>query len=410
MKGSMIIIKKELFRVFGDRKLIFSMFLLPPILYIMIYSIMGKAINSVSNDIVAHTSIVYVVNAPEGLDTVLTASSYRDGAEVSMLSESEYKAQREALETEILEGATDLLVYFPEDFSSMITAYKNAGDAIPGIDLFFNSSEDYSSRAYSVFINTVLSPFRNTLLAGRIGNLEALNVFSTNDRVIVKEAKANSQFISMMLPYLVILMLFTGAMSLCVDAIAGEKERGTMASMLLSPIKRSELVFGKLIALAILAAISATCSTIGMVCAIPLMGNSMSDAGENGFGGLELGPVQVLQLLAILITLVYLFVSIISLLSVLAKDTKTASTYISPCMIIVTVVGVLSMFAGNGTVDPTKYAIPVYGTALAIKDICACELTTGHFLISLASTVVCAIIFTVAITRAFNSEKVMFNA
>lgn len=58
----------------------------------------------------------------------------------------------------------------------------------------------------------------------------------------------------------------------------------------------------------------------------------------------------------------------------------------------------------------SKYLIPVYGNALAIKDICANELTGGNFLACMSGTLLLAIICTVAMVKAFNSEKVMFNA
>ena len=60
-------------------------------------------------------------------------------------------------------------------------------------------------------------------------------------------------------------MLFQGAMGLGVDTITGEKERGTIASMLLSPIKRSQIVFGKLISLGILTALSSVIYTVSVV-------------------------------------------------------------------------------------------------------------------------------------------------
>ena len=64
MKNAGIIIKKELNRVFGDKKLIFSLFLLPAVMVIGIYSLIGQLAGSMSKDIETHIPVVYLQNAP----------------------------------------------------------------------------------------------------------------------------------------------------------------------------------------------------------------------------------------------------------------------------------------------------------------------------------------------------------
>ncbi len=78
--------------------------------------------------------------------------------------------------------------------------------------------------------------------------MQSLTVFTVNsdnpDMVIQDEQKAGGKALGMMLPYFVTILLFAGAMGLGTDMVAGEKERGTMASMLVAPIKRSSIVLG----------------------------------------------------------------------------------------------------------------------------------------------------------------------
>ena len=239
-----------------------------------------------------------------------------------------------------------------------------------------------------------------------------MNVYDVQDELIEKEEKAKSRFISMMLPYMIVIMLFAGAMSVGVDAIAGEKERGTLASMLLSPVSRGQIVAGKILSLMILSGLSAICYVISMMVAMPVMkalGGGESEMAQ-GLGGLDLSIVQGLELLAIMLTLVFLFVSLIAFLAVRAKDTKTASTLISPVYIVVMVAGMLTMFMTGADVPTYRYAIPVYGGAIAVKDLCANELTPVNFLASIGGALLLGIIFTVLIKKSFDDEKVMFNA
>ena len=409
MKGAGIIIRKELKRVFGDRKLVFSLFILPAILMIGIYSLMGNLIKSMESDITEHVSEVYIVNADQGFKQTAKEMKYEEGANVTYLTDAEYASQKADLEDKVLNGNAELIVVFDKDFENTVAAYTKAGDATPAVNVFFNDSENYSSQAYSVF-SGVLSSYRTNLLAQRLGDLDQLNVFTQNDQRIVKEAKANNRFISMMLPYLITMLLFAGAMSVGVDAIAGEKERGTLASMLLTPVSRDAIVVGKLVSMAILSSLSAIVYAVSMIVAMSVMGSTMGDLAANGFGNVSFGPTQCLMLLAIMLVMVYLYVAIIGLLAVLAKDTKTASTYISPVYIVVIIAGMLTMFNSGKAIPTTRYAIPIYGNALAIADLCSNELTSVNFLASIGGTLLLAIIITVAVGRAFNSEKIMFNA
>ena len=410
MKGASIIIRKELKRVFGDKKLIFSMFILPAILVVGIYSLMGVLIGSMQKDIEEHVAVTYFVNSTNELDALIKMPEFDFGqhAEINKLTEAEFEAQKEDLKQLMLSGDVQLIVVLDKDFNNKVSVY-GAGAAIPDIKVYYNSGEQYSTQAYGNF-SVVLAAYRQSLLAGRLGSADALTVFNQNDEIWVKEEKANSQFISMMLPYLITMMLFAGAMGIGVDAIAGEKERGTMASMLLTPIKRNEIVIGKLVSMAILSGLSSLVYSVAMIITMPMMNKATGDNGISGFGGLSFGPMQAVQLLVIMLIMVFLYVSIISLLAVLAKDVKTASTYLSPIYIVVIVAGMLTMFNSGKEHPIYHYMIPVYGNALAIGDLCGNELSSINFLACLSGSFVVAVILIAAITKAFNSEKIMFNA
>lgn len=410
MNNIKIVMGKELKRVFGDKKLIFSLFVLPAILVIGIYSIMGMMATNLTNDIVEHKSKVYIVNASEELKKIINNNGFAGTADIIYYSESDYTNNADIIRNEVLETTADLLVYLDADLEAKAAAYKNQGDAIPVMRFGYNRTSNYSGAAYSNFVDMVKAPYQQKLLADRIGNLELLNVFTTEEENIVKEAKANAEFISQLLPYLIVMLLFAGAMSIGIDAIAGEKERGTLASMLISPAKRSEIVWGKLLALMILTGISSVIYAGSMIVAMPTMYQMMGTGADTGLGGMSFSFVQVIELVAIMLALVFLFVAVISLIATYAKDTKTAQTYVSPCYIVVIVAGMLTMFSSGGEISIEKYAIPIYGNALVIKDICVNEVVFAKFGASLVGTLLIGIICVVAMVKAFNSEKIMFNA
>ena len=423
MSGMTIVLKKELKRVFGDKKLVFSMFILPAIIMIALYGLMGFAMGAMTSDITEHVNKVYIVNADNRLKSAIAASGFESNEkgekvnDITYMTEAEFRADEQKLSDEILNGDSQMIVYLDPEFEKKFTSYKNAGDAIPDLIISYNTTENYSQNTYSVFaagseVNPgVIDTYRTMLLQERVGNLDILNVFNMQQNIIQKEEKAKSQFISMMLPYMIIIMLFAGAMSVGVDAMAGEKERGTLASMLLSPIKRTSIASGKIVAMMILSGLSAVVYVVSMMIAMPVMSSFGGEtAMGQAIGGLSLDLVQGLELGAIMLALVFLFVAVISFLAIRAKDTKAASTLISPVYIVVMVAGMLTMFMSGKEVPISRYFIPVYGNAVAIKDLCNSELATTNFLASLAGTVLVAIVLTIGIAKSFDDEKIMFNA
>ena len=406
MNGVKAIIAKELRRVFFDKKMVFSLFILPVILVIGVYALMGQLMTGMMEDVEEHVAVVYLQNVPEEVKAVVSATEYDKMTELTYL---EAGAPVTEIESGIRMGAVDLLVVFEDDFMENARAYQQAGDVMPKLLVCYNTTGNYSSTAANNFSNVILSTLETQMLTERFGNLELLTVFQTETKIIVDEDKANGEFIATLLPYLITFMLFVGAMSLGVDAIAGEKERGTMASMLLSPIKRHEIVFGKLASLAILSGISAIVYAGAMLAAMPMM-SDLFGTGEDAPISVNFTVLQVLQLFILMVIMVYLYVAVVAFLAVIAKSSKEANSYVSPIYIVVMLCGMLTMFSSGTEKSLGSFAIPVYGNALAIQNMLINELTMEQFLLSAGGTLACGILLTMLLTKAFNSEKVMFNA
>ena len=407
MNGTRNIVKKELSRVFHDKKMVFSLFVIPAVMIIGMYSIMGSLLSNMMSDIEEHIPSIYIQNAPEDLAACITASGYQ--AKIEYLGASE---NTDEIRDEILNGNVDLLVVFEEGFSDILSSYQAPGDPIPEVKTYYNTAEDYSSAARSSFVGVVLNSYQQEELAQRLGNLEQLQVFyidkDPESSIIVDEKKQSGKILGMMVPFLINIMLFAGAMGLGVDAITGEKERGTLSSMLVSPIKRGEFVFGKLVSLAILSSISAAVYTVSIVAAMPLLMNGITDGALEGVG-LSFTPLEIIMLLVIMIVVVYLYVSVVALVAVLARTSKEANTYVMPAYIVV-MLGSIMTYAGSGDSKLINFFIPIYNSAVSIQNLLMGELTLAQFGATVATVAALAAFITFLITKAFNSEKIMFNA
>lgn len=401
------IFKKEIARVFSDKKMIFSLFILPAIIMVGIYSLMGVLMDNMVSDIEEHIGYVYVQNAPEGFEELAAQTGYDKAANINYLAADVSAEQIAQIKSDVLNGTVDLLVTFEDGFMEKAMAYQNAGDPIPSVNMAYNSTLNYSSAAYSVFGGMILDVMESSLLQSRFGNMDLLTVFHTESEVIVNEDKANGQMLSMMLPYMVVMLVFAGAMGLVTDAIAGEKERGTMANMLLSPIKRSSIVFGKLFGLSVLSVMSSLVYAVSMIFAMPMMSKTMG----GGAGDVSFSALQIVELIGIIVTMVLFNVSALCLISVFAKNAKEANAYVMPLYMAVIILGMLTMFNTGGAAPAvTSYAIPIYGSSLAIQAIATNELTLVQFGLSAGVNLVLMIAMVVAVSKVFNNEKVMLNA
>lgn len=405
MVGTKNIIKKELTRVFTDRKMIISLFILPGVMIMVMYSIMGKLISNLEKDIEEHIPTVYIQNAPDDLKDIMDYVDYK--ANITYLGSDD---KTDTIHDGILSGDIDLLVVFDEGFRETIDNYKEAGDPIPEVKTYYNPSEDYSSAARNEFISSVLNTYQQALLTERLGNIEQIQVFyidrNPDDSVIVDEDRASGKYMSMLLPFLINIMLFSGAMGLGTDTITGEKERGTLASMLLSPIKRSEIVFGKLTSLGILTGLSAIIYAVSVAIGLQnLTGGAMGEMSN-----IKFTPLEIIQLLVILIVLVYFYVSIISLVAVYARTQKEANTYVTPLYILVMLGSVMTMFSGGTDKGLQYFAIPVYNATVSMQKLLIGELTGIQFGVTVGTLAAASLVIISFIIKAFNDERVMYNA
>jgi len=208
------------------------------------------------------------------------------------------------------------------------------------------------------------------------------------------------------MPMLIIIMLVQGAAAVVPESIAGEKERGTLATLLVSPLKRSELAVGKILSLAVLSFISGSASAIATILAMP---NLMAGA-EESFDAVSLyGITDYILLAFVILSTLLLLVSMISIISAFAKTVKEASSAAMPLMIVVMLVGVSGMFGGGAREDAVFYIIPLYGNVQSMTGIFSLNYSVTNIMISCLSTIVYAAIGGFVLTKMFNSEKIMFS-
>lgn len=425
MKHIGIVMRKELYRVFSDKKMIFGLFIMPALVVVGLYLLMGIMMASLMQDWEEHEPTVLVCHAPESFQTYMEQDgllndtwvetgdvqqgNYQIGETIYHVTWTEDAQRVETAKDSIYNGELDLILVFPENFDQKVAEYQ-VGDEIPDVETYYNPSEDYSDNARTDVLSGILEAYKDALLEERIGDLEQLEVFTIDayneESVIQNDNKAQGKMFGSVIPYMITILLFAGAMSLGADSFAGEKERGTMAALLMTPIKRSYIVYGKLFALMILSGLSALIYGGAMIFAMPLLYKTL---GAMTGQELSFPASQMCMMLVLIVTLVFLYVALISVCSTFAKNMKEGSTYITPVYMIVMVIGVMTMFRGE-EVTNLQYLIPLYGPTMALKNVFTLDITLPGFLLATVSNLATGALFAWLTARMFQSEKIMFNA
>ena len=397
------VLSKELYRIFKDKKMVFSIFILPVILIVGIITLMGSMAKNASSDVLEHISTVYIQNAPSDFKSLIRVTDANSSG-ITFLNVND---DTTSIQKDILKEKIDLLIVFPDDFSNSITDLT--GSNLPSVLVYYNPSADYSASAESTYVNQYLEAYRQNLLVEKYGSINAVKLFNVQQSIVQDEAKATGKMLGSLLPYFITIMLFTGAMSLGIDTIAGEKERGTMASLLMTPVKRTSIVMGKLLSLMILSVCSATVYVITLVVAFPIMSKLNGSALDLSGLSIKFSPMQIFELIVVMVGAVFLYVALISIVAVFAKSVKEASTYTMPLYFVILATGMMTMF-GTSVTNVGIYAIPLCNISMALKAILSGDITMIQFILTAISTFTLATVVTVCIGKAFNSEKVMFNA
>lgn len=383
MNNILTIMKKELSRFFKDTKLVISTLLLPGLLIYVMYSFMGSGMMNRFDSDEEYTPSVVAYNLPASLQNDFNTFGYN-------FIDEDMSVALNGIE----DKSVDAVLVFPENFDQMIV--DDAG--IPNVEIYYNSTKVESNQIYYE-VNEYLSMYENTMS----------NIFDVNNGMDVvydmaTEKDQTGSIFAMMLPMLLMIFIFTGCMGVAPESIAGEKERGTMATLLVTPTKRSQLAIGKIISLSIISLLSGLSSFLGTILSLPkLMGGA-----DVGVSVLAYSFVDYALLLLIIVSSILIIISLISIISSYAKSVKEAGTYVMPLMMVVMFVGISSMMM-NGTPNIMTAFIPLYNNVVCMNGIFSFNYQPIYIAITCISNLVYTMVFVYVLTKLFNNEKVMFQ-
>ena len=273
MKGNAwAIARKELARFFSNKASALVSIVLPGLLIFLMWTFMGDAMGGMFKTDMSKPPTVAVVNAPESVKA-LAADSIVDMRDEPSLPGADEMRER------IEQGDVKAFAVFPEGFDEAVAAYDPAsGVPAPQVEIYFNSTDPDSSQARSTFA-AMLDSYESSL-----SNRFDVNAGGAGYDVAEERDVAGMLVVSIV-PLLLLILVFSSVMSIAAESVAGEKERGTMATLLATPIKRHDIALGKVLAITVIGLLIAASSAIGIFSGLP--GIMQGSVDINVYGPVE---------------------------------------------------------------------------------------------------------------------------
>jgi sodium transport system permease protein len=298
----------------------------------------------------------------------------------------------------------------PDGFEEQLSAEEG-----PHLEILHHKGEMKSEMAAREIQGT-LSGYRNETVAERLtrNGLDEgiLKPFTWGWRNVAPPKKVGGRAVGGFIPYLIILMCFGGAMHPAMDLTAGEKERGTIETILVSAVSRLDLVLGKFLTV-LTASLGTALLAIGslafwaMVVFPQLMGDS--GPGKEIQKVLRVDPWGILVMIALLLPLTAFLSALLVALALYARSYKEAQSIIGPLNIVVILPAVMAILPGV-ELNWKLAMIPIVGTSLASKELMAGSFPWAMVALIFVSTCIYASVSIWFALRQFHREVVLFRS
>jgi len=397
-----IVYRKELTEALRDRRTLLTTFLVPllmiPVLGAGFTGVMSAVIGSAKRE-KAKVAVI------QGEDSPAVVKALQQNSKLNVVpAPVDWK-------TLVVEKRIRAAVEIPPHFQEDI-AQGQAGTI--KINVY---GGELKSEMAAVNVESALKEYRDSIATERlVANhlpAELLKPFSVKRQSIAPPEKTAGAILGGIIAYMLILMCLQGAMHPAIDLTAGEKERGTMETILSSPVSRTHLVLGKFLLVVTASVITAMLLLVSVSISSNLLQKSgalqqLADEGEPA-PELALRPAAIGSVMIMTVPLSVLFSAGLITIALFAKSHKEAQSYIAPLMFLVIVPAISAMLPGV-ELTPKLAIVPLLNVSLLCKELATGEYHWNYIIIIFASTCVYAAGALYLAVKMFQRESVLFRS
>ncbi len=401
MRGKIrLLFAKEITGAFRDRRTMFLTVLFPLIFYPMVFAVMGRFSASEQISYEDFTPAVYVV----------------DRADEPRLTS--HLAAEPAVRWLFARGVDEAVAQMEEgEGQAVLLVERSPSGGGPGLGLVATLYFDHSDQIASLAAGKVRETLGGYLEGVVRENLDVLGMdydeltapmtLQTED--IAGENWIGQMLLSRLLPYFMVLAILTGSMGLGGEITAGEKERGTIATLLVSQLSRTDIVLGKFFAVMTVSLISALLSAVGLLIGLRFFGGDLISISGGGDAAFLIGWSTLGWMLAVLIPLAIILAALVIIIGSFARSQKEASTYLMPIYMVIVLIGLVTITGTDGFSEG-RFFVPIANALYALQEILSGTMVAQHALVTLAANSVVGGILIALGVRMFKRESVLFRS
>ncbi|NCP66576.1 MAG: ABC transporter permease [Paraglaciecola sp.] len=395
-----LVFLKELKELLRDRKTLFFMIALPLLIFPLIFG--GIAFMTKQAIEKAETKVLnYAVIGEQYAPDIYAGLQQPDKfSRVELAADADFAAL-------IRDETVDFVVVIPENYSSDVLSAGQAtiklylNDA--GLNLVYKRVNEIVEQQGELFQRAAFN---------QLGLDENQQVALLEPIVLEKINTADSrenwgEKIGGMLPYLLFILCLQGAMAPATDIGAGEKERGTLETLLISPIERNKIVLGKFLTIGFAGTMTALITVASMALWGIVLSQGMALKFVADFMG-QIGIIDFVLIFLMLVPVVSIFAAVLLSISIYAKSFKEAQSYMVPLVFLVIVPVVMALMPGVELKGGWAW-VPLTNVALAMKELVKGTMDYFQLIAIFGSTMVIAGAALAFCVYWFKQEKVLFR-
>ena len=396
MKKIGIIFRKELKDTLRDRRTLFFMIVFPILIIPLIIGGIPKIMVSMMEKKMTERITIAIIgeeNSPELMDMFGMADS------INVIFNVEIDSIEQSIRKKDIDGA----LIIPDRFSEMVNSMETAQ-----ITMVYISSDDLE--ATKKRMESVINKYRESKIDQRLDRLrlhsETLEPVKINHRNIASQKEMIGKLAGGWLPYMFILYCFMGAMYPALDLGAGEKERGTIETLLTSPAGRMEILLGKFGVISLSGFLSAISGIIGLFVGLQFMTELPIEIITTMRSIIEIKTIALI--LSLIVPVSIFFSAVLLSISFYAKSFKEAQSLVTPINILILFPALIGLIPGVELTWKTAL-IPIVNISLVTKEIIA-ETVSSLLLFEVYGSMIILAVVGLFFTRWwFNREEVIFR-
>ena len=352
------IIKKEMTDLVRDRRTMFFMIIFPALILPLIIGGGTKITTFVLKKEMDKTLTLAIVGEEYDFELIRFLKTQEKLNLVMDLEET-------ALQGNILNESLDAAIVIPNTVQQNLKGYKSIE-----LKLYFRSGkgENLKERRLNEILERYFLPIKELRYLELKLDKEVFEPYYITKIDVATEQEKFGKTIGTFLPYIFLLFCFSGAMYPALDLGAGEKERGTLETILTSPASQIEILSGKFIVVSIFGIMSVIFGLIGMLAAVKLNPGIPEEIISIAMNILGVKPV--LLILTLLIPIALFFASFLLSISFYAKTFKEAQSIMGPLNMLIVFPIMIGLMPGI-TLSVSTAWIPILNVSLAMNDIIA---------------------------------------